>query len=216
MVHKREQQPYRAVWGIESCVIPFHIRMGKKNDSKNAKFTSSLLSQKHVYFILCTAFIPSIPLQEKDSESFILPDLSYWDLVLWKCEQEFSSIIIREKKIRSWIKRSVKKKKNKQNLLSAVDQKTFFVSFIKIFPHCDHQNFEFQWKTSKMGSHLQRKNKKQTKKTNKAYGKHKNKKRTSPSFAFPTEFIFLQWAATSALEGASVKQDVKLTILWPG
>lgn len=67
-----------------------------------------------------------------------------------------------------------------------------------------------------MGSHLQRKKQKTDKKPNKAYGKHKNKKGTSPSFAFPTEFIFLQWAATSALEGASVKQDVKLTILWPG
>lgn len=134
MVHKREQQPYRAVWGIESCVIPFHIRMGKKNDSKNAKFTSSLLSQKHVYFILCTAFIPSIPLQEKDSESFILPDLSYWDLVLWKCEQEFSSIIIREKKIRSWIKRSVKKKKISKTSYVQLIKRLFLCLSLKFFP----------------------------------------------------------------------------------
>lgn len=134
MVHKREQQPYRAVWGIESCVIPFYIRMGKKNDSKNAKFTSSLLSQKHVYFILCTAFIPSIPLQEKDSESFILPDLSYWDLVLWKCEQEFSSIIIREKKIRSWIKRSVKKKKISKTSYVQLIKRLFLCLSLKFFP----------------------------------------------------------------------------------
>lgn len=161
MVHKREQQPYRAVWGIESCVIPFYIRMGKKNDSKNAKFTSSLLSQKHVYFILCTAFIPSIPLQEKDSESFILPDLSYWDLVLWKCEQEFSSIIIREKKIRSWIKRSVKK--NKQNLLSAVDQKAFLCLALKFFPTVIIKILSFNGKLQKWVLIYKEKNKKQTK-----------------------------------------------------
>lgn len=161
MVHKREQQPYRAVWGIESCVIPFYIRMGKKKDSKNAKFTSSLLSQKHVYFILCTAFIPSIPLQEKDSESFILPDLSYWDLVLWKCEQEFSSIIIREKKIRSWIKRSVKK--NKQNLLSAVDQKAFLCLALKFFPTVIIKILSFNGKLQKWVLIYKEKNKKQTK-----------------------------------------------------
>lgn len=68
----------------------------------------------------------------------------------------------------------------------------------------------------KNGFSFTKKKQKTDKKPNKAYGKHKNKKRTSPSFAFPTEFIFFQWAATSALEGASVKQDVKLTILWPG
>ena len=161
MVHKREQQPYRAVWGIESCVIPFYIRMGKKKDRKNAKFTSSLLSQKHVYFILCTAFIPSIPLQEKDSESFILPDLSYWDLVLWKCEQEFSSIIIREKKIRSWIKRSVKK--NKQNLLSAVDQKAFLCLALKFFPTVIIKILSFNGKLQKWVLIYKEKNKKQTK-----------------------------------------------------
>lgn len=86
-------------------------------------------------------------------------------------------------------------KKKKAKPLKCSWSKGFFVSFIKIFLHCDHQNFKLQWKTSKMGSHLKKK-KKTNKKTNKAYGKHKNEKRTSPKKSI---VCFSSWVCFSSV-----------------
>lgn len=111
---------------IRLCYF-FLYQNGQKKDSKNAKFTSSLLSQKHAYFILCTTFIPS--------KKRILNLLFCCILVIgiWSYEnvQEFPSIILRKKRLEAELKDLWKKKK--QNLLSAVDQKAFLFLSLKFF-----------------------------------------------------------------------------------